>query len=60
MLADIFHTASYRRKLPVPFFEVLDQEYAALHGGEKMDFPWDFAASHLKEPTDGLFEKIKG
>jgi len=55
----IFHTASYRRKLPVPFFEVLDQEYAALHGGATTTFSWDFAADHLREPTAGLLEKIK-
>ena len=59
MLADFFHTASYRRKLPVPFFEVLDQEHAALHGGAKSEFSWDFAANHLKEPTAGLLAKIK-
>jgi hypothetical protein len=59
MLENIFHTASYRRKLPVPFFEVLDQEQAALHGGPTTVFSWDFAADHLKEPTDGLLAKIK-
>ncbi len=59
MLADFFHTASYRRKLPVPFFEVLDQEHAALHGGAKSEFSWDFAANHLKEPTAGLPAKIR-
>jgi hypothetical protein len=59
MLEKIFHTASYRRKLPVPFFEVLDQEQAALHGGPTTVFSWDFAADHLKEPTAGLLAKIK-
>jgi Patatin-like phospholipase len=54
-----FHTASYRRKLPVPFFEVLDQEQAALRGGQTTAFSWDFATDHLKEPTAGLLEKIK-
>src|ERR1017187_6959517 len=59
MLENFFHTASYRRKLPVPFFEVLDQEQAALHGGPTTVFSWDFAADHLKEPADGLLAKIK-
>ena len=26
----MFRTTSFKRKLPVPFFEVLDQEYAEL------------------------------
>ena len=59
MFSNIFHTASYRRKLPVPFFEVLDQEHAALHGGPTIVFSWDFAADHLKDTTDGLLAKIK-
>jgi hypothetical protein len=59
VFSKVFHTASYRRKLPVPFFEVLDQEHAALHGGETTVFSWDFAANHLKEPTSGLIEKIR-
>jgi Patatin-like phospholipase len=59
MFSNVFHTASYRRKLPVPFFEVLDQEHAALHGGATTVFSWDFAADHLKEPADGLLAKIK-
>ncbi len=59
MFSKIFHTASYKRKLPVPFFEVLEQEQAALHGGARMVFSWDFAADHLKDPADGLLEKIK-
>ena len=59
MFQKFFHTASYRRKLPVPFFEVLDQEHAALHGGKTTAFSWDFAADHLKEPAAGLLAKIK-
>ena len=59
MFSKIFHTGSYRRKLPVPFFEVLDQEHAALHGGETTNFSWDFTAEQLKLAPDGLLEKIK-
>jgi hypothetical protein len=59
MFEKFFHTASYRRKLPVPFFEVLDQEYTALHGGPTTVFSWNFTADHLKEPTTGLSAKIK-
>lgn len=59
MFEKIFHTASYRRKLPVPFFEVLDQEHAALHGGATTSFSWDFAVDHLKDSCDGILEKIK-
>ena len=59
MFEKVFHTASYRRKLPAPFFEVLDQEHAALHGGQTTVFSWDFSAEHLKEPTAGLLAKIK-
>ena len=51
-------TASARRKLPVPFFEVLDQEQAALQGGATTVFSWDFTAEHLKDPLAGLREKI--
>lgn len=59
MFTNFFHTASYRRKLPVPFFEVLDQEHAALHGGPTTVFSWDFAADHLKDPAAGLPAKIR-
>ncbi len=59
MFTDFFHTASYRRKLPVPFFEVLDQEHAALHGGDTTVFSWDFAEGHLKDLIAGLPAKIK-
>lgn len=59
MFAKIFHTASYRRKLPVPFFEVLDQEQAALRGGGTNAFSWDFAPDHLKDSGEELLRKIK-
>ena len=51
-------TTSSRRKLPVPFFEVLDQEYAALHGGTTTAFSWNFSPDHLLGATAGLLEKI--
>ena len=42
----------------MPFFEVLDQEQAALHGGATTNFSWDFAPDHFKDST-GLLAKIK-
>ena len=59
MIDKIFHSASYRRKLPVPFFEVLDQEYCSLHGGATTVFSWDVTADHLKENTQELQQRIK-
>jgi hypothetical protein len=59
MFEKFFHTATADRKLPVPFFEVLDQEQAALHGTARNNYSWDFAENHLKEPVDGLAEKLK-
>ena len=44
------------RKLPVPFFEVLDEEQAALRGTKRNNFPWDFAENHFKEKAD--FKKL--
>jgi hypothetical protein len=59
MFEKIFHTASYRRKLPVPFFEVLEQERAALHGGPAKTFSWDFTADQLKDSDGDILEKIR-
>lgn len=59
MFEKIFHTASYRRKLPVPFYEVLDQEFAALHGGAATNFSWDFTGEQLTGPAEALLEKIR-
>src|SRR5436190_19584880 len=55
----MFHTVSHKRKLPVPFFEVLDQEFAALHDVDATKYSWDFTAAHLKDPTSDLIEKIR-
>ena len=43
-------------KLPVPFFEVLDEERAALCGTQRNNFSWDFAENQFKEKAD--FKKL--
>ena len=50
-------TGSATRKLPAPFFEVLDQEQSALRGTAKNVFSYDFEVSHLKD-AKGLLEII--
>src|SRR5438876_8051877 len=55
----MFHTVSHKRKLPVPFFEVLDQEYAALHDVDATIYCWDFAAAHLKGSASELIPQIR-
>ncbi len=53
-------TATARRKLPVPFFEVLEQEQAALQGRTPTAFSWNFQPDQLKDPVGGgLREKIQ-
>ena len=52
MLEKNSNTATADRKLPVPFFEVLDQEESALRGTGRNNFSWDFAESHFKENAD--------
>ena len=61
MPENFYQTGSALRKLPVPFFEVLDQEQSALRGIARNNFSWDFAESHFKENANlkKLAEAIK-
>ncbi|MFO1488051.1 MAG: patatin-like phospholipase family protein [Verrucomicrobiota bacterium] len=58
MFGNFFHTSTSRRKLPVPFYEVLDQEQTALRGTESTQFTCDFTAEHLAG-TAGLLERLQ-
>ncbi len=55
----MFHTVSHKRKLPVPFYEVLDQEFAALHDVDPSKYSWEFLPAHLKGSPSDLIEKIR-
>src|SRR3954447_22657910 len=51
-------TTTQDRKLPISFFEVLDQEYAALHNVPTTKFSWDFAPDQLKGAIADFLKKI--